>query len=326
MRDRMLVAGQKGLLLVERKGGERSSYVSNAEFVGDNVSIVLTDLRNGTCYATLDHGHFGAKLHCAENGGDWEECAAPAYPPKPEGEKCTDQWGKVSPWSAVCLWALEAGAADQPGVLWCGTLPAGLFRSDDGGSSWQLLRSLSDHPERKEWFGGGASLPALHSICVEPHDSNCLRVAVSCGRVWHSNDGGETWNCHPDGRCAAYMPREDGNNPNIQCPHRLVQCRDAPNALWVQNQDGIFHSTDGSRLWKEIEDAGQSNFGFTTAVHPSEAGTARFVPGIKDKLLIPVDGRLVVTRTQDGGKTFDLLHAAPSAVCIRHRISSCARY
>lgn len=307
MSDRLLVATRKGLFTVERSGGADSWRVANADFLGDNVTIALADPRDGTRYAALDHGHFGVKLHRAGNGGEWEECAAPAYPPKPEGESDTDQWGKQIPWSTVRIWALEPGGGDQPGVLWCGTLPGGLFRSDDGGSNWHLVRTLWDHPQRKEWFGGGADLPGMHSICVDPRDSTCVRVAVSCGGVWQSDDGGETWNCRSDGMRAAYMPPDGAYNPNIQDPHRLVQCRDEPDALWVQHHNGIFRSSDGSRSWNEIENARPSNFGFAVAVHPSEPDTAWFVPGIKDELRIPVDGRLVVTRTRDGGRTFDLL-------------------
>jgi hypothetical protein len=308
MSDQILVATRKGLFTVERAGGDASAWrIGAADFLGDNVTIALTDKRDGTRYAALDHGHFGVKLHRARDGGGWEECAAPTYPPKPEGEVDQDQWGKDIPWSTVRIWALEPGGADEPEVMWCGTLPGGLFRSADNGTSWEMVRTLWDHPQRKEWFGGGADLPGMHSICVDPRDSKCLRVGVSCGGVWQSDDGGETWNCRAQGMRAAYMPPEGQFNPNIQDPHRLVQCRDVPDALWVQHHNGIFRSTDGSKSWGEIEDVKPSNFGFAVAVHPSEPDTAWFVPGIKDELRIPVGGELVVTRTRDGGETFDIL-------------------
>lgn len=308
MSDQILVATRKGLFTVKRDGGQGTSWgIAGTDFLGDNVSIAFADPRDGTRYAALDHGHFGVKLHRAKNGRGWEECAAPAYPPKPEGEVDQDQWGKEIPWNTVRIWALEPGGADEPGLIWCGTLPGGLFRSADGGTSWQLVRTLWDHPQRKEWFGGGADLPGIHSICIDPRDPRCLRVGVSCGGVWQSDDGGGTWNCRADGMRAAYMPPEGQYNPNVQDPHRLVQCRDIPDALWVQHHNGIFRSTDGSRSWSEIENARPSNFGFAVAVHPSEPDTAWFVPGIKDELRIPVDGKLVVTRTRDGGKSFDIL-------------------
>ena len=57
----------------------------------------------------------------------------------------------------------------------------------------------------------------------------------------------------------------------------------------------------------EIEKAGPSTFGFAVAAHPEEPDTAWFVPAVKDEKRVPVDGRLVVTRTRDGGATFDVL-------------------
>jgi hypothetical protein len=305
MTDRIIVSTRKGLFTVERNGG--SWGTANSEFLGDNVSIALVDPRDGTRYAALDHGHFGVKLHRARPGEAWEECAAPVYPEKPEGISDLDQWGKEIPWSTVRIWALEPGGSDEPGLLWCGTLPGGLFRSTDGGTSWELVRTLWDHPQRKEWFGGGADLPGIHSICVDPRDPKCVRLGVSCGGVWQTDDGGATWACRAEGMRAEYMPPERQYDPNIQDPHRLVQCREVPDALWAQHHNGIFRTTDGSAKWHEITKAQPSAFGFAVVVHPREPDTAWFVPAIKDERRIPVSGQLVVSRTRDGGESFEVL-------------------
>jgi hypothetical protein len=89
--------------------------------------------------------------------------------------------------------------------------------------------------------------------------------------------------------------------------HRLAQCRAAPECLWAQHHNGIFRSTDGAASWHEVKDVPPSVFGFAVAVHPEDPDTAWFVPAIKDERRIPVDGRVVVTRTRDGGQTFDVL-------------------
>src|SRR5690606_13169495 len=117
------------------------------------------------------------------------------------------------------IWALEAGGPDEEGVLWCGTLPGGLFRSSDQGESWNLVESLWNEPGRREWFGGGADKPGIHSVCVDPRDSRHVTVGVSCGGVWVTTDGGESWRCRADGIWAAYMPPEQKDNPNIQDVH-----------------------------------------------------------------------------------------------------------
>jgi hypothetical protein len=186
MSDQILVATRKGLFTVERgRQGPSNWTIARRDFMGDNVSVVLADARDGRLYAALDHGHFGVKLHRSRRARRaWEEVAAPAYPPKPEGVEEIDMWGRPLPWSTVRIWALESGGADEPGVLWCGTLPGGLFRSGDGGTSWEIVRSLWDHPLRKQWTGGGADLPGIHSICVDPRDPRCVRLGVSTGGVW----------------------------------------------------------------------------------------------------------------------------------------------
>ncbi len=322
MSDRMLISTRKGLFTASRSGSGWA--VSNVDFLGDNVTLALHDPRSGYSYAALDHGHFGVKLH--RNKGDgWQEIAAPAYPEKPADVISTDGWGKDLPWATALIWALETGGADEPGVIWCGTLPGGLFKSEDHGETWQLNRPLWDEPKRKRWMGGGRELPGIHSICVDPRSSRTIRVGVSCGGVWQTDDGGESWACRATGMRAEFMPPEQAGDPEIQDPHLLVQSPSNPDRLWVQHHNGIFVSSDGSKNWTEIY-AQPSSFGFAVAVHPNEPDTAWFVPGIKDELRIPVDGKLVVTRTRDGGKSFESLsNGLPQShaydIALRHALT-----
>ncbi len=306
MSDRLVVSTRKGLFTLERKGGAWS--IAQVDFLADNVTLALRDPRDGRTYAALNHGHFGAKLH-RSSGAGWEEIPAPAYPVKPEGLIDRDGWGKEIPYTLLEIFSLEAGGPDEPGLLWCGTIPGGLFRSRDYGATWELIRSLWDNPKRGKWMGGGTEWPAIHSICVDPRDSRIVRIGVSCGGVWETRDGGDTWACRADGMFAAFMPPEQGRDPDVQDPHCMVQSPSAPNRLWVQHHNGIFRSDNGSQSWVEVTDVAPSSFGFAVAVHPKEPDTAWFVPGVKDEQRIPVDGKLVVTRTRDGGKSFDVLSA-----------------
>lgn len=309
MSDRIWVATRKGLFAVDRKA--RASWsVSPVGFLADNVTLVLPPSPDGVAFAALDHGHFGAKLHRSSDGGaTWTECATPTYPEQPEGAppEINPISGRRNEWKLRLIWELAGGGHDRPGCIWCGTIPGGLFKSDDNGDGWTLVRQLWDHPKRMDWFGGGADYPGIHSVCVHPRDSRLVTVGVSCGGVWVTRDAGEHWECRADGMRAAYMPPERANDPNIQDPHRLVQCRTAPEVFWVQHHNGIFRSTDGCASWREITTARPSSFGFAVAVHPLDAATAWFVPGIGDEKRIPVDGRVVVSRTRDGGNTFNVL-------------------
>jgi len=130
MSDKLLVSTRKGLFTVARKAG--SWDISGVDFLGDNVTLTLTDSRNGRSYAALDLGHFGVKLHRSTATG-WEEIAVPTYPPKPEGYEEKDMWGRELNWSTAKIWALATGGPDEPGTIWCGTLPRGLLRSKDHG-------------------------------------------------------------------------------------------------------------------------------------------------------------------------------------------------
>jgi ligand-binding sensor domain-containing protein len=304
MSDRLLVSTRKGLFSATRQAG--GWEITGADFLGDNVTLALADPRDGRRYAALDHGHFGVKLHRSTADG-WEEVATPAYPPKPDGYEEQDFWGRTLEWSTARIWALEPGGADQPGVLWCGTLPGGLFRSTDHGQSWQMCRSLWDHPLRRKWNGGGADLPGIHSVCVDPRDSRRVWIGVSTGGVWLSEDSGESWSLRGEGMRAEYMPPEQAHDPLGQDVHRLVQCPSKPERMWVQHHNGIFVSSDEGKSFTEVTDVAPSAFGFAVVVHPREPDTAWFVPEIKDEKRIPKDGKVVVTRTRDGGKSFEVL-------------------
>nr|WP_255321491.1 MULTISPECIES: exo-alpha-sialidase [Pseudomonas aeruginosa group] len=275
-----------------------------SHFLGEPVSMLLADPRDGALYAALNLGHFGVKLWRRDAGAtDWMECAVPVYPPQPPAAA-----GQAAEphWSLQQLWILEPGGADRPGTLWAGTIPGGLFRSDDRGASWRLNRELWERPERAQWFGGGYEHPGIHSICVDPRDSRHLTVAVSCGGVWQSHDDGRSWTCTTRGMRADYMPPEQSEEAAIQDPHRLVQCQARPEFLWVQHHNGIFRSRDGGLHWQGVV-AEPSSFGFAVAVHPRQPDTAWFVPATKDECRIPRDARFVVTRTRDGGRSFETL-------------------
>jgi hypothetical protein len=89
--------------------------------------------------------------------------------------------------------------------------------------------------------------------------------------------------------------------------HRLVQCSARPDVLWAQHHNGVFRSTDGGNHWDDVKAIAPSRFGFAVAVHPQKPDTAWFVPADKDERRVPLDGKLVVARTRDGGRSFELL-------------------
>jgi len=305
MSKTLYVATRKGLFRVDRKN--EGWTLAEPWFLGDNVSMVLPDRRDGALYAALSLGHFGVKLRRSRDAGKtWDELAPPAYPPLPEGtppEKMAD--GRDWPHRVELMWSLEAGRDDQKGKLWCGTIVGGLFVSQNHGESWELVRGLWDHPSRKQWFGGGYDWPGIHSVVVDARGA--VLVGISTGGVWRSEDEGATWEVRTEGMYAEYMPPEQRNNPITQDVHRLVACPSAPDCLWAQHHNALFRSTNGGKSWEDVSAVRPSKFGFTVAVHPKDPETAWVVPAKVDMQRVPVDGKVVVSRTRDGGKSFELL-------------------
>ncbi|HEY1091245.1 MAG TPA: exo-alpha-sialidase, partial [Burkholderiaceae bacterium] len=273
--------------------------IANVSFLAEPVTMVLPPPPGGgRMFAALNLGHFGVKLHGSDDGGKtWSELAAPAYPPQPEG-------AEGPPWALKQVWAMER--AD--GAIWAGTIPGGLFRSVDEGASWQLIESLWQRKERLEWFGGGYDAPGIHSICPYPGRAGEMLLGISCGGAWRTTDGGANWDLRAAGMQADFMPPERKEDQNIQDPHAIARCSGAPDVLWTQHHCGIWRSSDNGASWQQLH-AQPASFGFAVAVHPQDGSTAWFAPAQKDERRVPVDGALCVTRTRDGGKSFEVLRA-----------------
>ena len=288
------VATRKGLFKLQRDGV--GWQIGNVSFLAEPVSMVLPAVAGGRMFAALNLGHFGVKLQGSDDQGQtWQELAVPTYPPQPEPLQ-----GPA--WKLQQLWSLER----KGGTIWAGTIPGGLFKSVDEGASWQLVESLWNRAERLEWMGGGYDAPGIHSICPHPTVADELLIAVSCGGAWRTTDGGDDWQLRAAGMRADFMPPAQAGDQNIQDPHRIVRCSSAPDVLWCQHHCGIWRSTDNGLSWQQLQ-AEPSSFGFAVAAHPQDPLTAWFAPGIKDEKRLPVDAALCVTRTRDGGQSFEAL-------------------
>lgn len=308
MSHRFYVGTRKGLFSFEKSASDWKCTAEN--FLGYPVPMLLPDRRDDSLLVAVEHEQFGSKIHRTEDSGkSWTELDPPTYPEKPaDAPKIVDPWRQVEvPWSLKKIWSLETGDPES-GEIWCGTIPGGLFRSTDRGSSWELIDSLWNQPDRAKWSGGGYDFPGIHSICVHPDDPQKIAVGISCGGVWRSADGGNSWTQNAHGMVYDFVPAEQGGaEPDSQDPHRMVQCPGAPDRFWVQHHCSIYRSDNGAESWNEVKVVKPSGFGFAVAVHPEDPDTAWFVPAKKDEMRYPVDGKFVVNRTRDGGKTFETL-------------------
>jgi photosystem II stability/assembly factor-like uncharacterized protein len=217
--------------------------------------------------------------------------------------------------------AYEAGAepikaawsvAPRNGTLYAGVQPAGLFRSDDRGETWTHVEGLQKHPSRPEWNPGGAGL-ILHSLVTHPEDEDQIWVGISSAGVFHTGDGGKSWEARNKGTRADFFP-EDQRYPEFgQCVHNLVMAAGMPDRLYQQNHCGMYRSDDGGKNWLSIENGLPSTFGFPAAAHPSDPDTAFLIPlnGDYAGRFVP-DAKAAVWRTRDAGKSWkDLREGLP---------------
>lgn len=297
MSNHLILGTRKGLLQFEHDETGDWRFVRES-FRAVPVSFARVDPRSGTLWACLDHGHWGTKLHRSKDQGiTWEEVEGPKFPENtPYSE---DKMATVS-----YIWFLKPGGADQPGRLYIGTEPGGLFVSDDGGDTFTLMETLWNTPERmKWWFGGGRDHPGLCSIVVDPRDSRHITIGVSVGGVYESCDGGETWTVRNTGLKACYLP--DPASPFGHDPHFMLGAPSNPDVLWQQNHCGIFRSTDGGQNWQDVsQPGGPAYFGFALAVDEKDDNVAWVVPAIDAEFRVAVERALCVCRTDDGGKTW----------------------
>lgn len=301
-KKRMILGTRKGLIVFKQdiKG---KWEVSGLHFISDPISMAFVDVRNDTWWAAQDHGHWGVKLHrSVDEGSTWEEVEAPKYP---EGSEIKDG----EPASLKYIWSIAHGGNDHPGKLFIGTEPGGLFVSNDNGDTFELVEGLWNHPSRKDqWFGGGKDNAGIHSIIVDPDDSDHIYTGISVAGVFESKDGGNTWNPMNKGLSADFLP-----DPHAEIghdPHLLVSARSDKTILWQQNHCGVFLSRDAGLNWQDVsEKTGPVGFGFAIVVDENDAETAWVVPGVSDEIRIAVDKALCVCHTSDGGRTWQSLRS-----------------
>ena len=184
---------------------------------------------DGALLAAQDMGHFGVKMKRSRDGGaTWDDRPAPKYPPKPEGVEDIDPTRRTPvPWDNKRVWALEA--SPRSGDLWCGTIPGALFRSKDGGESWQHRR-IALEPSRAQRLVRRRRRLSRHPFGADRStrrtdypDRRVVRRALDEPRRRRILDAARAAAC---GRRSCRRIRR--STPQFQDPHRIVQCAARP--------------------------------------------------------------------------------------------------
>jgi photosystem II stability/assembly factor-like uncharacterized protein len=287
----VLVGTRKGAFIVESGAGRRSWRVRGPFCETWPINHMVADPAEASIYGAGGSEWLGAAVwKSTDLGASWTHSSQGlAYG---EGED-----------PVKSVWSL----APDRGGLYAGVEPAGLFRSDDAGATWRHLPGLRDHPSRPDWQPGGGGL-ILHSMVLDPTDPASMWVGISTAGVFHTADGGASWEPRNRGTRADYMP-EDQRYPEVgQCVHCVVGAPGMAQRLYQQNHCGMYRSEDGGRSWASIEAGLPSSFGFPVAAHPRDPETVYLVPLNGDVLgRYPPQGKCTVWRSRDRGDTWQAL-------------------
>jgi photosystem II stability/assembly factor-like uncharacterized protein len=292
----LLIGTKRGLFVARSDAGRAQWRLSDARLVGREVYHALVDARTGTAWAATDHAVWGAHVHRSTDGGETWDVLETA--PHHDDER-----------GLAAIWFLAPGPPDEPGTLYAGIEPAGLFVTRDGGASWQPVSALNEHPTNSTWAPAGGGL-ALGSIQLDPRDPRRIYCALSAGGVYRSDDGGASWTPCNVGVRADFLP--DRYPVAGQCVHRLLLHPARPDRLYQQNHCGVYRSDDRGDTWLEITHDLPSDFGYALASDPADADVAYVIPEQSSHMRTTVDGKLRVYRTRDAGASWHALeHGLP---------------
>lgn len=290
----VLIGTRRGAFILESDEGRRRWALRGPFCEASPVNHLVADPGTGMLHAGSG-GWGGPLVWSSPNlGATWTSSG--------------EDFGEGGEGPVKAVWSL----ASAGGLLLAGVEPAALFASRDGGRSWRHLPGLQEHPSRPYWQAGGGGL-ILHSILPHATDGARLWIGISAAGVFHSGDGGKTWEPRNRGTRADYMP-EDQRYPEYgQCVHCLVGAPGMPERLYQQNHCGMYRSEDGGQRWVSIEEGLPSSFGFAAAAHPRDPDTLFLLPlnGDAAGRYVP-DARAAVWRTRDAGATWqDLRQGLP---------------
>jgi photosystem II stability/assembly factor-like uncharacterized protein len=254
-------------------------------------------------YASQCSGWFGQMIQRSDDGGKtWEPVGNEfAY----EGTPGTHMWydGTQHPWEFKRIWHVEPSLTDADTVF-AGAEDAAIFKSTDGGKSWNELAGLRQHESGPKWQPGAGGM-GVHTIIQDPGDPERVFVAISAAGVFRTDDGGQTWAPKNRGLSSEYIPEAEAEVGH--CVHRIALHPSRPNTLFMQKHWDVMRSDDAGDSWTEVSGNLPTDFGFPIDVHAHEPETVYVVPIKSDSEHFPIDGKLQVYRTRSGGNEWEAL-------------------
>lgn len=192
------------------------------------------------------------------------------------------------------------------GLVYAGVEASGLFRSEDGGDTWNELASLREHSTHDSW-GPGYGGKCLHTIALDPFDAEHLYIACSAGGIYRSDDAGDSWRPINQGIRAEFLPQDQQFPESGQCVHKFVLSPARAGRIWLQNHGGVYRSDDSGNTWHNVGLTLPSDFGFPIVSHPTDSDSAYVIPLERESRWSP-ENMLAIYRTRDAGEHWERLN------------------
>ncbi len=310
---RVLVGTRKGAFVLTSDEGREKWEVSGPHFAGWEIYHMKGSPADpDRIYASQSSGWFGQVMQRSDDGGrSWRPVDNKfAYASVPG----THQWydGTPHPWEFKRVWHLEPSHTD-PDTVYAGVEDAAIFRTTDGGQSWNELKGLREHGSGSRWQPGAGGM-CLHTILVDPQNPQRIFIAISAAGCFRTDDGGESWRPINRGLRSEFIPDPDADVGH--CVHRIAFHPSRPDTLFMQKHWDVMRSDDGGESWREISGNLPVDFGFPIDVHAHEPETIYVVPIKSDSEHYPPDGALRVYRSRSGGEDWEpLTNGLPQSNC-----------
>ncbi|MEX0676988.1 MAG: exo-alpha-sialidase [Pirellulales bacterium] len=301
---RVLVGTRKGAFVLTSDGKRQRWNINGPLFAGWEIYHVKgSPVDSNRLYASQSSGWFGQMIQRSGDGGKTWEPVGNEF--KYDGVTGTHQWydGTQHPWEFARVWHLEPSLTD-PDTVYAGAEDAALFRSVDGGQSWQELPGLRGHESGPSWQPGAGGM-CLHTIVLDPSNPERIYIAISSAGVFRTDDGGTTWRPMNRGLHSEAIPNPDAEVGH--CVHRIAMHASRPGVLFMQKHWDVMRSDNAGESWQEVSGNLPSDFGFPIDVHAHEPDTIYVVPIKNDSEHFPPDAKLRVYRSRTGGNEWEAL-------------------
>ncbi len=310
---RVLVGTRKGAFILTSDGKRQKWQVDGPHFAGfEMYHLKGSPVDPNRIYASQCSPWFGQLIQRSNDGGKSFEPVGNKF--LYDGIPGTHQWydGTPHPWEFKRVWHLEPSLTDTD-TVYAGVEDAAMFKTTDGGLTWNELSGLRGHGSGSQWAPGAGGM-GLHTILIDPTNPQRMYIAISAAGAFRTDDSGTTWKPINKGLSSLHIP--DPVAEVGHCVHRIALHPSNPNRLFMQKHWDVLRTDNAGEQWEEISGNLPTDFGFVIDVHAHEPNTIYVVPIKSDSEHFPIDGKLQVFRSRSGGYEWEALtNGLPQSNC-----------